>query len=503
MRIQSFRNGSNGILIRSLLIAVALLSVSTHAESDLDPPEVISTSVNPGRVDTTDGPKDVEVVVRLRDTLSGLARYGSPFSESLVPLTVLLRPEVTAVSPQSLVATLSSVPALNGAALNPYEAEYRGVLTVPPGTQPGGWVLANFGVQDMAGNFQGYDSTGLSGLGFVPARLEVVGVGDAQPPRIESIEFSTNRVDVSEHSQTVRILLRIRDDGSGVALDQYSTVLSFRGELTGSTVAPFSGPNSWQRIEGDAQNGVYAFDVEFGQYFAPSDIYHLQPVQIRDRVGNLSVLTPNEAELRGFPTTIRVDPGSGVPPGLQPPEFVAIKFATGSLDTSDAAVPMTVEVDVRDDNEGALSASVLWVGPLGKHRVQLYGFRPPGGLPAITCSGLFPAHCEAGEWRLQTLGLRDRFGNAVSVSGAELEQRGMPTRIVVTTSPRLHVDRGDGTTVAWWRRVPGRYHVQTSRNLQAWTDLPAPVIVVGDENVAVLRAESVAAEDLFFRLIRE
>ena len=77
----------------------------------------------------------------------------------------------------------------------------------------------------------------------------------------------------------------------------------------------------------------------------------------------------------------------------------------------------------------------------------------------------------------------------------------MPTRIVVTTSPRLHVDRGDGNHRGLGGGVPGRIS-RPDQSEFAGMDGPTGS---GDgqlamKNVAVLRAESVAAEDLFFRV---
>ena len=505
MNIQPSGSGSHGIVLRSLLIAAVLMSAPTRAESDLEPPEVVSATVSPGRVDTSGGPQEVEVVVRLRDTLSGLPRFDNPFSTTVFPLEVFFQPLGIVRSAQRLSASLPAVTGAGGAGVNPFDVEFRGHLTVPPGTIPGVWVLEGIGARDQVGNTlrANFAGSGLEIPGLVPPQFEVVGSEDALPPRIESIRFATNRVSLSELSQSVRILVRIRDDGAGIDVQQYPIGISFLGDRTGRTAAPSFGLNSGQRIEGTAQDGIYAFEVAFNRYFTPPDTYRLQPIQIRDGVGNFSLLMPSEAELRGFPTTITAEQDPGIPIDLQPPEFVSMKMTTETVDTSEGAGTVTAEIVIRDDEEGPVSASVLWVGPLGLHQAQLSGFRPPGGLPTLVCSGNFPAHCESGEWHVQRLLLTDGGGNVASLTGSELERRGMPTRIVVTTSPRLHVDRREGTTVAWWRRVPGTYHVQTSRNLQAWTDVPAPLIEMGDNDAVALRGDSVASEDLFFRLIRE
>lgn len=505
MQTQPSGSRSHGIVLRSLLIAALLMSAPTHAESDLDPPELISATVSPGRVDTSDGPKEVEVVVRLRDALSGLPRFDGPFSTTVYPLQVSFQPSGIVRSVQRMSASLSAVTEAGGAVVNPFDVEFRGHLTVPPGTIPGVWVLEGIGARDQVGNSlrASFAGSGLEIPGLVPPQFEVVGSEDVLPPRIESISFATNRVSLTELPQSVRILVRIRDDGTGINVQQYPIGISFVGDRIGRTAASSFGLNSGQRIEGDAHDGVYAFEVAFNRNFTPPDTYRLQPVQIRDGVGNFSILMPSEAELRGFPTTITAEQDPGFPFDLQPPEFVSMKLTTETVDTSEGAGAVTAEIVIRDADEGPVSASVYWVGPLGLHQAQLFGSRPPGGLPMLVCSGGFPAHCESGEWRVQRLLLTDGAGNVASLTGSELERRGMPTRIVVTTSPRLHVDRREGTTVAWWRRVPGTYHVQSSRSLQAWTDLPAPLIEMGDNDAVVLQGDSVASEDLFFRLIRE
>ncbi|MBL9174999.1 MAG: hypothetical protein JNL10_15780 [Verrucomicrobiales bacterium] len=505
MKFQPSGSGSHGNVLRSLLIAAVMMSAPTRAESDLDPPEIVSATASPGRVDTSGGPQVVKVVVRLRDALSGLPRFEGPFSTTVFPLDVFFRPSGIVRSAQRLSASLSAVTEAGGAEVNPFDAEYRGHLIVPPGATPGVWVLEGIGARDQVGNFLGanFSGSGLEIPGLVPPQFEVVGSEDALPPRIESIRFATNRVSLSELSQSVRILLRIRDDGTGIEVQQYPIGISFQGDRTGRTAVPSFGLNSGQRIEGTAQDGVYAFEVAFNRNFTPPDTYRLQPIQIRDGVGNFSLLMPSEAELRGFPTTITVEQDPGIPLDLEPPEFVSMKLTTETVDTSEGAGAVTAEIVIRDDDEGPVSASVYWVGPLGLHQTQLSGFRPPGGLPMLVCSGSFPAHCESGEWRVQRLLLTGGAGNVASLTGSELERRGMPTRIVVTTSPRLHVDRREGSTVAWWRRVPGTYHVQTSRNLQGWADLPAPLIGVGDNDVVVLRGNPAGSEDVFFRLIRD
>lgn len=507
MKTNSSGSGSQGIVLRWLLIAAVLLAAPTRAESDLDPPDVVSATVSPGRVDTSDGPKEVEVVVRLRDTLSGLARIDSPFFTTLFPLRVTFRPTGINRSSQNLSISLPAVTGDNGTAVDPFDVEFRGRLTVPPGAIPGDWVLDRVGLQDLAGNALNLDALGLGSLGIAVPHFEVVGTEDALPPRIEGITCSTNRLDFAALPLNVRVLVHIRDDHAGVDPQLHSGTITYRGERTGRSTAISFGPEIGRRIEGDGLNGIYAFEVGFARNLTPPDIYRIQVVQVLDLVGNFSLLMPSEAELRGFAAAIRVEGDPGAILDFQPPDFVSLKFGTGTVDTSVGAGGVTVEIVARDDGEGPVAASLMLLGPLGLHRAQGYASTSPtdpSGPPRTMVGSInFPAHCESGEWRVQSLDLRDGSGNMRRMSGGDLEALGMPTRIVVETSPRVHVERRGGTTLVWWRRVPGIYHVQTSRHLLDWSDVSAPLFPVGSDDLVVLSADQTGSDDLFFRLIRE
>ena len=132
-------------------------------------------------------------------------------------------------------------------------------------------------------------------------------------------------------------------------------------------------------------------------------------------VGNLSVLTPTRRNC-GFPTTIRVDPFR-VPPGLQPPEFVA-PFATGSLDTSDGGADDRRRWTSATTNEGA--PALRFYGRVPGNTVCSCMASSSGRPPAITCSGPFPAHCEAGEMAPANAGTEGQVGSGMRFQCPEL-----------------------------------------------------------------------------------
>jgi hypothetical protein len=131
---------------------------------------------------------------------------------------------------------------------------------------------------------------------FVPAQAQE----DVTPPELVEFSFSPASIDVSAGSQNVTFTLRITDDVSGF-FDSGITLMSQSGQQSNGT--SFSG--AFNRISGDAQDGVYEVVMTFPQ-FSEAGTWHIRDVNVRDEARNRRGLSETDLISMGFPTELIV-----------------------------------------------------------------------------------------------------------------------------------------------------------------------------------------------------
>ncbi|MFN0067834.1 MAG: hypothetical protein ACKVYV_09380 [Limisphaerales bacterium] len=467
-----------------------------HAESDLDPPELLAVELSTNRADTTSGPQTIEISARLRDRLAG---FGPPGAANL---QIGFRPAQAA--DQSLSANLALVESM----LTPdgHEALFRGTLTVVPGTVTGRWQADYLGARDTVGNdlrIEWYWAGGGSQYRQPRPAFEVNGPEDRQVPQVAGLSFSTNRVDVQQPFAEVNVRIRLTDDFSGIADPQSPWLVRFERPghpVEGSNLLPGSG----RRESGDSRDGWYVFQVTFPSSLTPGT-YRLAAIQPADNAGNRALITAGELEARGLPVAVVVEGGSGGVPDLLPPELVGLRFSTNAVDTTDAPQAITVDVSARDDRDDFVFGYCELLGPSGRHhaRANLSPVGPStpqaGQLQRLAGTAYFPRHCEAGLWAVTRLELQDEHNNTLTLSATDLAAAGLPASILVNTAPRLHLVQSDGWSWLWWRRVPGEFAVERSLGLSGWTEIPGEAAVIEDSAVVAVQG---GGGQQFFRLRR-
>lgn len=123
--------------------------ITQTAPGDTTAPKLVEFSISPTRVDTTDGPREVNFHIRMTDDLSGLA-FESGFS---IPLAVN-----GAQSP--LQADLVKV------AGGPLDSTFEGSVTLPQGSVHGSWTPQFIVTMDQINNYEMLGLEDLTKLGF-------------------------------------------------------------------------------------------------------------------------------------------------------------------------------------------------------------------------------------------------------------------------------------------------------------------------------------------------
>jgi hypothetical protein len=109
---------------------------------------------------------------------------------------------------------------------------------------------------------------------------------------------------------------------------------------------------------------------------------------------------------------------------ISPPVLVDLSFEPARVDTSDAAQTITVTAHITDDLSGLDSADI-WMHRPGTTQVHLMGFYGDDLVDGDATDGYYqetfilPRFSAYGEWRIQSVGLKDNVGNLIGFNPSQ------------------------------------------------------------------------------------
>jgi RTX calcium-binding nonapeptide repeat (4 copies) len=308
---------------------------------DHTPPQLVSLTVTPSVVDTSQAGATITVTAQISDNLSGFAN-----------------------------GTIS-IPGFYGAmaAFNPADRVSGTVMdgvyqtTIPlyrytaEGVSP-----IELTLQDELGNRRVVSSADLAAAGF-PSQIAQVGPGDTEGPQLISATIPTTAIDTSSAPQTVDLDLRITDDVSGV-LDAVVMLLSPDGT---HTIEAYAAGDSSGRLSGDDLDGVYEVQATFP---AGSDqgVWTVQSYSMTDRAGNTTTGTATAlAAIAGGAVTIDQTGAADT----QPPTLGAFSISPDPIDDTDGPVQVWLTAHVSDDLSGVVRVDCSFHSPSGRQSFTL------------------------------------------------------------------------------------------------------------------------------------
>jgi len=397
--IRSSFSGLGKCRLRVLLAVLAPGLISTGLVSgagDTTPPELKALRFSPASIDTSRNAAEVTIAFSAIDDASGVAY----FEASFVDPSGTFRQSASAKFAPTLSLTTSAK------------------TTFPRFSSSGSWTLSQVFLSDAAGNTSILDSASLSARGF-PTKLEVISAKDTVSPKLAALEFTPSLIDTSLGPEEVKVNFTATDDLSGVSYVELSFVspsgVSRQGRSVKLEDSPLSASNSITL--------TFPRRSEAGRWI-------LTTVFLSDAANNTTVLNKAAIEALGFRTALDVISTQDT----EPPSLVSLRFAPGSIDTSQG--PAIVEVGFRatDDSSGVKSLEVVFESPSGvmKQRASAQ-FPSPNGI-SDTVKITFPRLSEPGEWTLSSVLLADAAGNTLTLDRSGLAGMGVPTTLHVRSA---------------------------------------------------------------------
>lgn len=291
----------------SILLQGTTLEV-VNEDSDKSAPTLEAISLSRSVVDVGSGPATTNVILHLKDDVSGVAAGG------------YLGASVRFVSPsgsQFVDATYYDGPT-SGTLL---DGTYIATISLGPFAENGLWKAEWLLLTDAAGNTASYDNSGALPHG---ASFTVTGsVSDTTPPMLKSMDVGTGKLKPDGSSEFI-ISLHLTDDLSGLASYPYTTAevrfVSASGQIADGTLSVAAS---------GSLDGTYEATVRLSGY-AESGVWRVQYVSARDAAGNTAWFTPEDTPFLGAAVII---PGSALPDALQGTQAGDSMFGYGGDDT--------------------------------------------------------------------------------------------------------------------------------------------------------------------------
>lgn len=299
-----------------LVAAGMAVEFTVTGTDDVLPPEIVSVSVTPRVVDTSEGPQTLLVTVRIRDTGAGMDSAPNAVFRAGTSLGF-----VSATRRQRVATSFEALVRASGDAR---DGVYTNRVVLPRFSEAGRWWLEGVSAMDAAGNQVRMDS-----FAALPREWEssftVTGIADTQPPVVRSLDFHPRWVDASESARTITFSLGATDDLAGVGSGD-PTAPPGLVQLEGGGLA-FTSPSRNQSVGVSfdprrRQAAVNSQDAAFTNVlvlprFSEAGIWTMSGLTFRDAVGNRVELTPGDLRRLGFPTEL----GVGVAPVLAVQRF--------------------------------------------------------------------------------------------------------------------------------------------------------------------------------------
>lgn len=252
---------------------------------------------------------------------------------------------------------------------------------------------------------------------------------DVAAPVLRSFSFTPASVDATAGPAKVTVTMRVTDDLTGVNL-VYANFFSSSGQRA---------PAYMSLISGDKLDGIYRGTATFPKH-CEAGAWKVTDVGMRDSIGNRRFLRQSDLTAAGYASEVQVTSNQDV----TAPMMTAFSFTPHSINTASSAQAVTVTMSVTDDLSGVDLTYANFHSPSGKQVVRAALQRVTGTAQSGTYSGTatFPAAGEAGDWKVDDVGLRDSIGNRRFYKATDLQAAGLPFVLVVssfqdTTAPLL------------------------------------------------------------------
>lgn len=245
------------------------------------------------------------------------------------------------------------------------------------------------------------------------------GSGDGVPPTLRELTFAPARVN-ADGVDSVTVTARVADPGTGVA----SVAVSFESATAEHATTCFAlAPASGTRAE-----GIFRCRIAI-RPFSEDGVWTVRSVEIADRAGNARSADAAMLEAAHVQTSLYVRSAS---PDLVAPAISAVRFSPDSV--AAGADSVRVEMDWADAGVGVHYAGARFTSPSGAQSTTCAAVAPDSGTVragTFACRVGIAAAAEQGDWRLEHVSATDSLGNTRTLSTAELQAAGYPTRLRV------------------------------------------------------------------------
>jgi len=408
-----------------IIFAVLVTAGTLRAQSDTQPPRLISLTLDPGNVEVTNSSQSVTLQLHLQDDLSGIdSTSGNRVGVSL-----------TSPSGNQVVSGVSQPQ--GGVIL---DGVFQVPVNIPRYAEPGSWRITSVRLRDNAGNALVLDNAALVAAGLTNTVLVQDANPDTAPPVLQSLSLSPAGVDVSSAGQAITVDLVLTDDRSGIApglmsLDDFSMI------SPSGTQSRFLSVGQFQLLSGNSTSGTYRAIFIMPQYSEPG-VWRVNSVRLRDNVGSQRLY--DATSLAAFGISIQLYVASN-PSDSQPPQLTGLTIRPSVINTASSGQNVQVEITATDDRSGVSFAPDT---PFGS---QAFGgfFRSPSGAQAVATdlssgelvSGIptngtwrftaaFPRFSEEGTWKT-TVYLKDAVRNLSTYSPSQLASQGISADVIV------------------------------------------------------------------------
>jgi IPT/TIG domain len=384
-------------------VVAAAFGAGSASASAAEPPVLASLAISPSTINTSSSSETVKVTAEITSTpgvSSGSVQFASPNGG-----------EVTERAAFSKVSGTAK------------KGVWEAVVPFKQYIAPGTWRVTTLNMTDTEGTTTRLASAQLTAKGF-PSSVSVTSVEDNQPPVLASLSISPTTVNTTASNQTVTVTAHITDNLSGLA----SASIGFKSPSGQHTTERAS----FSKVSGTATDGVYEAKVTFRRYIAPGP-WKVSSLHMVDNVENEISLGSRRLEAKGFPDTVQVESIEDE----APPAIAGFAITPGSVNVASSSQTVTVSAHITDDLSGVASASVQFESPNGKQVTTDVEFTKVSGTETdgmYEATVTFNQFIQSGTWKVRDVDLRDNVGNEAGVSAAQLEAKGLPATVSVTSS---------------------------------------------------------------------
>jgi hypothetical protein len=341
--------------------------------SDNGFPDLLGISVFPVRVDVTEKPQDVTVVVDAVDT-------GGPGA-------------ATGIKRISVSAETDSRGAVGGYGTElsrQPDGTWRGLFRALPGER-GRFAIDEVELEDGAGLSQLFESELLQQLGFAP-NFVVAGPRDRQAPRLQALHPAARSLDVRGKPGTVGFRARAGDDRGVSSVLVWASPPGGSGNRVKASLA---------RRTGTGRAGRWAGGLTL-RPGVPPGVWSLRATVI-DNVNRRTVLSTAELAAAGWPSTLRVRSRSDV----AAPRLELLSVSPTLLDTRTGDGTVVIRVRGTDEGTGIQRMQMMLgvpyqddelrgLNPIGRARLSRVGGDRRDGVweARLTVSSCQPRYLE-------------------------------------------------------------------------------------------------------------